>query len=56
MNISYNISNNAIVNHIITDPSTGKVTYSPVNTDGVRSWNFWEAGIKAVVLRALVMV
>lgn len=43
LNISYNISNNAIVNHIITDSATGKITYSPVNTDGVRSWNFWSS-------------
>ena len=41
MSASYNISNNAIVNSTRFDPVNGKITYSPVNTSGVRSWNVW---------------
>jgi hypothetical protein len=40
INLSYNISNNAIVNSTVIDPS-GKQFSSLVNVNGVHNWNFW---------------
>jgi hypothetical protein len=41
VSMSYNITNNAIVNSVEIDPVTRKQTYRPVNTDGVHNWYFW---------------
>jgi hypothetical protein len=41
MSVSYNIQENAIAMFNTFDLQTGKRTYTPVNVDGNRSWNFW---------------
>lgn len=41
VSFSYNVTNNAVVNSTTFDSRTKKQTYTPVNVDGVRNWNFW---------------
>jgi hypothetical protein len=41
MNISYNITENAIVNSIVFDTVRKKQLYKPVNVDGVRNYYFY---------------
>ncbi|HEY1113570.1 MAG TPA: outer membrane beta-barrel protein, partial [Chitinophagaceae bacterium] len=47
VNVSYNVTNNAVVNSTTFDPATRKQTTMPVNVDGVKYWYFngnWNKG------------
>lgn len=41
VSVNYNVTNNAITNYSFIDKSTGKRTYLPINTHGIRNWNIW---------------
>jgi hypothetical protein len=46
LSANYNIHDNAITNYNILDTGTGKQTYTPVNVNGNRNWNFWSNWFK----------
>ncbi|MDB5196420.1 MAG: hypothetical protein JWP88_791 [Flaviaesturariibacter sp.] len=41
LNANYSITENAIVNSVVIDPSSKKQTYMPVNAKGMQNWFFW---------------